>query len=75
MPDQVVVGDPHAMPEGSKSQLCDAGMTEPVTQVPFAAHVLGVVVPIWVPVTLQPPPVCMQAPYVVTLPQSRPDGS
>lgn len=43
-------------------QLWDAGTVAPVTHVPLAAQVFGVVVPIWVPVRLQPPPVCMQVP-------------
>jgi len=62
MPDQVVVGEPQAIPEGSKLQLWDAGTVAPVTHVPLAAQVFGVVVPIWVPVRLQLPPVCMQVP-------------
>lgn len=75
VPDQVVVEVPQACPAGLKAQLCDTGIGDPVTQVPLWLQVLGVVVPIWVPVREQPPPVCAHEPYMVVLPQSRPLGS
>lgn len=73
VPDQTVF-EPQPVPAGLKVQACDVAMPVPTTQAPVALHVLGVVVPAWVPMVLQPLPTWVQFPNVVEVPQSRVTG-
>lgn len=73
MPDHTVF-EPQPVPAGLKVQACDVAMPVPTTQAPVALHVLGVVVPAWVPMVLQPLPTWVQFPNVVEVPQSRETG-
>lgn len=73
VPDHTVF-EPQPVPAGLKVQACDVAMPVPTTQAPVALHVLGVVVPAWEPMVLQPLPTWVQFPNVVEVPQSRETG-
>ncbi len=65
---------PQSMPAGLKVHACDVEVGVPVTQVPVALQVRGVVTSGWVPLVEHPPPDWLQVPGAELLPQSMPAG-
>ncbi len=68
----VIVELLHTVPDGLKVHACEVVVGVPVTQVPVALQVRGVVTNGWVPLVEHPEPDWLQVPGAELVPQSKP---